>query len=31
MWAKVDQATKDRLEGEYQVNKEIVAKEKTEY
>jgi len=26
MWGKIDQATKDRLEAEYQTNKEIVAK-----
>lgn len=31
MWAHVDQTTKDRLEAEYQKNKDIVAKEKTEY
>ena len=31
MWANVDQATKDRLEAEYQKNKESVAKEKAEY
>lgn len=31
MWANVDQATKDRLEVEYQKNKEVVAKEKADY
>jgi hypothetical protein len=31
MWHNVDQATKDRLEVEYQKNKELVAKEKTDY
>lgn len=31
MWQNVDQATKDRLEAEYQKNKEVVAQEKAEY
>ena len=31
MWANVDQGTKDRLEVEYQKNKEIVSKEKDDY
>jgi hypothetical protein len=31
MWGHVDQATKDRLEADYQKNKEVVAKEKAEY
>ena len=31
MWANVDQGTKDRLEVEYQKNKEIVSKEKADY
>ena len=31
MWQNVDQATKDRLEAEYQKNKEVVAAEKAEY
>lgn len=31
MWAHVDQTTKDRLEADYQKNKDIVAKEKAEY
>ena len=31
MWAHVDQATKDRLEAEYQKNKEAVSLEKAEY
>jgi len=31
MWANVDQATKDRLEAEYEKNKQIAAKEKEEY
>lgn len=31
MWHTVDQATKDRLEAEYQKNKEQVAEEKAQY
>jgi hypothetical protein len=31
MWNNIDQATKDRLEKEYQKNKEVVAKEKADY
>ena len=31
MWQNFDQATKDRLEAEYQKNKEVVAQEKAEY
>lgn len=31
MWHNVDQATKDRLEAEYQKNKEQVAEEKAQY
>lgn len=31
MWGNVDQATKDRLEKEYQKNKEIAAKDKADY
>ena len=31
MWHNVDQATKDRLEAEYQRNKQEVAVEKAEY
>jgi hypothetical protein len=31
MWSKVDQATKDRLEAEYQKNKEKVALLKSDY
>ena len=31
MWNNADQATKDRLEKEYQKNKESAAKEKAEY
>ena len=31
MWQQVDQATKDRLEAEYQRNKEVAAKEKEAY
>ena len=31
MWKEVDQATKDRLEAEYQRNKEQVAQEKADY
>lgn len=31
MWNNVDQATKDRLEKEYQKNKQAAVKEKTEY
>jgi hypothetical protein len=31
MWQNIDQATKDRLEAEYQKNKEVVAAEKAEY
>ena len=31
MWKTVDQATKDRLEAEYQTKKEAAAVEKAEY
>ena len=31
MWEKVDKATKERLEAEYQKNKEVAAKDKEEY
>lgn len=31
MWAKADEATKKRLDAEYEKNKEIAAKEKQEY
>jgi hypothetical protein len=31
MWNTADQSIKDRLEKDYQKNKEVVAKEKAEY
>jgi len=31
MWAHVEQSTKDRLEVEYQKNKEVAAQDKAEY
>lgn len=31
MWAHVDHATKERLEAEYQKNKETAAEEKADY
>ena len=31
MWGKIDVGTKDRLEKEYQKNKEVAAKDKANY